>query len=586
MSDNDSKQIDDVTSKTSGLSLNTKAKEFKPTFNAKAPSFVPRVPAAKPAAAAPTAAAVAPKPISISIGGAPAAAKPAPVPAPAAAAPVAAAAPAPREEAKAKQESAPVPKPAAAAAAALERVNEEVDTEEDLMLDEHFKEHLNVIFIGHVDAGKSTLGGQILNVTGMVDKRTLEKYEREAKEAGRESWYLSWALDTNQEERAKGKTVECGRAYFETTKRRYTILDAPGHKNYVPHMLSGAAQADIGVLIISARKGEFETGFERGGQTQEHAILAKTAGVRHLVVAINKMDDKTVEWSKERYDEIILKLTAFLKSVGYNPKTDITYIPISGYTGAGVMDRVGSACPWFTGLSLLETLDGLQTIERKINGPLRIPISEKHSEQGTAVISGKIESGNVKLNQKVIIMPDRLTCEVVGIFGEDENNAENEKQSAVCGDNVRLRLRGVDDEAISQGYVLTDIKNPCHTTRAFDAQLKILDVKNIITAGYNSVLHVHTAVAEVTMTKLLHKIDIKTGRKSRLPPPFVKHKDACTVRIVTNKAICVEKFADYPQLGRFTLRDEGKTIAIGKILRLANPNAGAGAAPSAAAHAS
>ncbi|KAJ2324475.1 translation termination factor GTPase eRF3, partial [Coemansia sp. RSA 2681] len=302
MSDHDYNQIEDVTSKTSGLSLNTKAKEFKPTFNAKAPSFVPRAPAAKPAAAPPAAAAapvVAPKPISISIGDSPAPARAEAAAAPVVAPPVAAA-PAPREEAKAKPESVPAPKPAAAAAAAvLERVAEEVDAEEELMLDEHFKEHLNVIFIGHVDAGKSTLGGQILNVTGMVDKRTLEKYEREAKEAGRESWYLSWALDTNQEERAKGKTVECGRAYFETTKRRYTILDAPGHKNYVPHMLSGAAQADIGVLIISARKGEFETGFERGGQTREHAILAKTAGVRHLVVAINKMDDKTVEWSKE-----------------------------------------------------------------------------------------------------------------------------------------------------------------------------------------------------------------------------------------------------------------------------------------------
>ncbi|KAJ2745805.1 translation termination factor GTPase eRF3 [Coemansia sp. BCRC 34301] len=557
MSGNDNIQIDDVTSKTSGLSLNTKAKEFKPTFNAKAPSFVPRAPAAKPAAAGAAAAAsvAAPKPISISIGGSPAPAK-------AEAAPVAA--PAPREEAKAKTVSAPAPKPAAA----LERVVEEYDADEVFTLDEDFKEHVNVIFIGHVDAGKSTLGGQILFVTGMVDKRTMEKYEREAKEVGRESWYLSWALDTNQEERAKGKTVECGRAYFETAKRRYTILDAPGHKNYVPHMLSGAAQADVGVLIISARKGEFETGFERGGQTQEHAILAKTAGVRHLVVAINKMDDKTVEWSKERYDEIIARLTVFLKATGYNPKTDITFIPISGYSGAGVKDRVGSVCPWFTGPSLLDTLDGLQTIERRINDPLRFTIGEKHSEQGTTVVLGKIESGNVKLNQKVIIMPDRLTCEVVGIFGEDEN----ERQFAVCGDNVRLRLRGVDDEAIFPGYVLTDIKNPCHATRAFDAQIKILDVKNIITAGYNSVMHVHTAVAEVTMTKLLHKLD-KTGRRSRVPPPFVKQKDACIVRIVTNKAICVERYADYPQLGRFTLRDEGKTIAIGKILRLANPNA-------------
>lgn len=162
---------------------------------------------------------------------------------------------------------------------------------------------MNIIFIGHVDAGKSTIGGHIMYLTGQVDKRTLEKYEREAKEKNRETWYLSWALDTNQEERDKGKTVEVGRASFESEKKRFTILDAPGHAGFVPNMISGAAQADIGVLVISARKGEFETGFERKGQTREHAMLAKTAGVRHLVVLINKMDDPTVQWLEDRYEE-------------------------------------------------------------------------------------------------------------------------------------------------------------------------------------------------------------------------------------------------------------------------------------------
>lgn len=153
------------------------------------------------------------------------------------------------------------------------------------------------------DAGKSTIGGQIMALTGMVDKRTLEKYEREAKERSRETWYLSWALDTNQEEREKGKTVEVGRAYFETERKHFTILDAPGHKSFVPNMIGGAAQADLAVLVISARKGEFETGFDRGGQTREHAMLAKTAGVKHLVVLVNKMDDPTVEWDEGRYNE-------------------------------------------------------------------------------------------------------------------------------------------------------------------------------------------------------------------------------------------------------------------------------------------
>lgn len=172
-----------------------------------------------------------------------------------------------------------------------------------IIIRRNFNHYTNSILIYISDAGKSTIGGQIMALTGMVDKRTLEKYEREAKERSRETWYLSWALDTNQEEREKGKTVEVGRAYFETERKHFTILDAPGHKSFVPNMIGGAAQADLAVLVISARKGEFETGFDRGGQTREHAMLAKTAGVKHLVVLVNKMDDPTVEWDERRYNE-------------------------------------------------------------------------------------------------------------------------------------------------------------------------------------------------------------------------------------------------------------------------------------------
>jgi len=192
------------------------------------------------------------------------------------------------------------------------------------------------------------MGGNLLYITGMVDKRTMEKYEREAKDAGRETWYLSWALDSTPQERAKGKTVEVGRAYFETEKRRYTILDAPGHKTYVPSMISGAAQADVAILVISARKGEFETGFERGGQTREHIMLVKTAGVSKVVVVINKMDDPTVTWDKTRYDEIKDKLTPFIKSAGFNLKSDVSFLPVSAYMGNNLKVRVTkSVCPWW-----------------------------------------------------------------------------------------------------------------------------------------------------------------------------------------------------------------------------------------------
>ena len=185
-------------------------------------------------------------------------------------------------------------------------------------------------------------------MSGMVDKRTMEKYEREAKEAGRESWYLSWALDSTPQERAKGKTVEVGRAYFETDNRRYTILDAPGHKTFVPSMISGAAQADVAILVISARKGEFETGFEKGGQTREHIMLVKTAGVNKIIVVINKMDDTTVNWQKSRFEEIRDKLIPFVRAAGFNPKTDVTFIPVSAYTGANLKERVSkSVCTWW-----------------------------------------------------------------------------------------------------------------------------------------------------------------------------------------------------------------------------------------------
>ncbi|KAJ8522970.1 hypothetical protein ONZ45_g479 [Pleurotus djamor] len=426
------------------------------------------------------------------------------------------------------------------------------------------REHLNIVFIGHVDAGKSTMGGNLLFLTGMVDKRTMEKLEREAKEAGRESWYLSWALDSTPQERSKGKTVEVGRAYFETAARRYTILDAPGHKTYVPSMISGAAQADVAILVISARKGEFETGFERGGQTREHIMLVKTAGVAKLIIAINKMDDPTVGWSEARYNEIKDKLTPFVKASGYNPKTDLYFIPVSAYTGVNLKERVNTpAGSWWTGPSFLEYLDVMPMVDRKINAPLMMPISEKYKDMGTIVV-GKIESGHIRKGDNLVLMPNKEPVEIAAMY----NEMEDEVDSAICGDNVRIRLRGVDDEDITPGFVLSSPVKPIHAVSRFEAQLAILEHKNIICAGYSAVLHVHTLAEEVTLTSLLHYFDKATGRKSKKPPQFAKKGQKIVALIETTAPICVERFADYPQLGRFTLRDEGRTVAIGKITKL------------------
>ncbi|KAF8320725.1 hypothetical protein DL93DRAFT_2073376 [Clavulina sp. PMI_390] len=392
----------------------------------------------------------------------------------------------------------------------------------------------------------------------------MEKYEREAKEAGRETWYLSWALDSTTQERAKGKTVEVGRAYFETAARRYTVLDAPGHKTYVPSMISGAAQADVAILVISARKGEFETGFEKGGQTREHIMLVKTAGVTKVVVVINKMDDPTVGWEEERFKEIKDKLTPFIKSAGFNTKTDVIWIPISAYTGVNVKDRATKAqVSWLTGPSLLETLDTIPLIDRKINGPVIMPISEKYKDLGTMVV-GKLESGRVKKGDSLVMMPNKVNVEVLAIYSE----SEEEINYAFGGDNVRLRIKGIEDEDVSPGFVLASAARPVHSVKRFEAQLAILDHKNIICAGYSAVMHVHTLAEEVQLSALLHYFDKKTGRKSRKPPQFAKRGQKIIAQIEASDLVCIERFADYPQLGRFTLRDEGKTVAIGKVTRL------------------
>ncbi|KAG8145573.1 hypothetical protein E2320_012089 [Naja naja] len=345
------------------------------------------------------------------------------------------------------------------------------------------KEHVNVVFIGHVDAGKSTIGGQIMYLTGMVDKRTLEKYEREAKEKNRETWYLSWALDTNQEERDKGKTVEVGRAYFETEKKHFTILDAPGHKSFVPNMIGGASQADLAVLVISARKGEFETGFEKGGQTREHAMLAKTAG----------------------------------------------------------MKNVKKNC----GLPFIPYLDNLPNFNRSVDGPIRLPIVDKYKDMGTVVL-GKLESGSICKGQQL------HNVEVLGILSDDV-----ETESVAPGENLKIRLKGIEEEEILPGFILCDLNN-----------LLIIEHKSIICPGYNAVLHIHTCIEEVEITALICLVDKKSGEKSKTRPRFVKQDQVCIARLRTAGTICLETFKDFPQMGRFTLRDEGKTIAIGKVLKL------------------
>mmetsp|Transcript_34790 Transcript_34790/g.44373 ORF Transcript_34790/g.44373 Transcript_34790/m.44373 type:complete len:655 (+) Transcript_34790:208-2172(+) len=488
------------------------------------------------------------------------------------------------EEAPAATEETTPEPPAAAPKEEPEVKEEEAPTVDSIVesIEADPREHLNIVFIGHVDAGKSTLSGQILYCTDFVDRRTIEKYEREAKERNRESWFLAFIMDTNEEERSKGKTVEVGRAHFESENKRYTILDAPGHKSYVPNMISGAAQADVGILVISARRGEFETGFEKGGQTREHALLAKTLGVIKLIVVINKMDDSTVNWAKERYDECVTKLKPFLRTCGYAVKRDVQFIPISGLVGSNIKDVVDPAvCPWWQDIvasgehnttqpTLLSALDALEVGEhRNPEKAFIMPVLDRYHERGTIVL-GKVDQGTVRSGQQIMIMPTRQLAKVEQVTINDVP-----VNGAKPGENVKIKVNAGVDEVL-KGFVLCDSVHPCRAVTSFIVQLALIETlpeRPLYTAGYPCVLHTHTVETECVCTELLCVIDKKTGKKKRQPHATKGSMLECILTV--EQSICIETYKRLPSLGRFTLRDSGKeqgiTIGIGKVLKLIVP---------------
>ena len=427
------------------------------------------------------------------------------------------------------------------------------------------RENVNVVFIGHVDAGKSTISGQLLLQMHAIDQRIVEKYEREAKENQRESWYLAYVMDNIQEEKAKGKTIEVGRALFATEKRKYTILDAPGHKNYVPNMIAGAAQADVGILVISARKGEFEAGFERGGQTREHAQLAKTVGIRQIVVAVNKMDD--IGWDKARYDDIVAKIALFLKQCGYARK-DLAFLPISGLTGKNLVQRLkpGDGCEWYDGPCLVETLDALEMQHGREKLAFRLPVIDKFKDgRGNNIVMGKVETGMLAVHDQAVIMPTRVPIEILAIT-VDENVVP--LRSAKPGDNIRLCIKGETTDNISAGFVVC--KEPSPAVVAFEAQVVVMELqapKLLFSAGYEAIMHVHTAVEECTVKELIEQLNRTTGKVEKRRPPFVRNHSVVRCVIQMARPVAVECYDRFQQLGRFTLRDGNKSVAFGKILK-------------------
>jgi len=422
------------------------------------------------------------------------------------------------------------------------------------------KVHVNIVVIGHVDAGKSTTTGHLIYKCGGIDKRVIEKYEKEAAEMGKSSFKYAWVLDKLKAERERGITIDIALWKFTTAKYEFTIIDAPGHRDFIKNMITGTSQADVAVLVVAAGKGEFEAGIDANGQTREHALLAFTLGVKQMIVAVNKMDSDSVMYGEERYNEIKEAVSQFLKRIGYNPE-GIPFVPISGWVGDNMIDR-SPKMAWYKGPILLEALDGVTPPERPVEKPLRIPLQDVYKIGGIGTVPvGRVETGKLTPGMVVTFAPVGLTTEVKSIEMHHEQIPE-----ATPGDNIGFNVKNVSVKEIRRGYVAGDSKNdPPKGVENFTAQVIILNHPGEIHAGYAPVLDCHTAHIACKFLQLLQKIDKRNGKVLEENPKCVKKGDAVIAVLEPSKPLCCEGFKEYPPLGRFAVRDMRQTVAVGVI---------------------
>jgi elongation factor 1-alpha len=417
-----------------------------------------------------------------------------------------------------------------------------------------------LVVIGHVDAGKSTTTGHLIYKLGGIDKRTLEKFEKEAQEKGKGSFKYAWVMDKLKAERERGITIDIALWKFETPKYNYTVIDAPGHRDFIKNMITGTSQADVALLVIASGTGEFEAGIAKNGQTREHALLSFTLGVKQMIVGVNKMDDKSVNYSQARFEEIKTEVQGFLKKIGYNPAM-IPFIPISGWAGDNMVDATTNM-PWWKGGTLLEALDGVKEPKRPSEKPLRLPLQDVYKIGGIGTVPvGRVETGILKPGMVVVFAPSTVTTEVKSVEMHHETMPQ-----AVPGDNVGFNVKNVSVKEIKRGYVCGDTKNdPPKESGDFTAQVIILNHPGQIHAGYSPVLDCHTSHIACKFDELLKKVDRRSGKELEDAPKMVKSGDAAIVRLVPQKPMCVETFAEYPPLGRFAVRDMRQTVAVGVI---------------------
>ncbi|MCE4606930.1 MAG: translation elongation factor EF-1 subunit alpha [Desulfurococcales archaeon] len=421
------------------------------------------------------------------------------------------------------------------------------------------KPHMNLVVIGHVDHGKSTLVGHLLFRLGFVDEKKIKELEEAAKAKGKESFKFAWLLDKLKEERERGVTIDLTFMKFETRRYYFTIIDAPGHRDFIKNMITGASQADTAVVVVSARKGEFEAGMSPEGQTREHLLLAKTMGIDKVVVAINKMDATDPPFSQKRYEQVVSILKKFMKGLGYNVDK-IAYVPVSAWTGANLIERDPNM-PWYNGPTLVEALDQLEPPAKPVDKPLRIPIQNVLQVPGVGVVPvGRVETGVLKVGDKVVFMPIGKTGEVRSI---EMHYTKLEK--AEPGDNIGFNVRGITKKDVKRGDVVGHPNTPPTVAEEFTAQIFVIWHPSAITVGYTPVIHVHTASVASRIVEIVAKVDPRTGKVLEEHPDFLKQGDAAIVRFKPIKPLVIEKYSDFPPLGRFAMRDMNKTIGIGIV---------------------
>ncbi len=409
-------------------------------------------------------------------------------------------------------------------------------------------------------AGKSTTTGHLIYKCGAVDQRTIDKLEKDATDVGKGSFKYAWVLDNLKAERERGISIDIALRTFESPTYTFTITDAPGHRDFIKNMITGTSQADVALLLIDSSHGGFEAGISKDGQTREHALLAYTLGVKQMIVVLNKMDDKTVNYSEARYIEIKNEVFAYLKKVGYKPMK-IPFIPISGWEGENLVEK-SIKMPWYHGPNLLEALDNVSPPKRPIDKPLRLPLQDVYKIGGIGTIPvGRVETGIIKPGMQVMFAPTGIISEVKTVEMHSESVPE-----AGPGDNVGFCCKDVAATDLRRGYVASDsTSHPAQGVSSFEAQVIVMNHPGRIANGYAPILDCHTAHVACKFAHIKEKMDRRTGKVVEENPEYVESGDACIVVMEPMKPLCVESFTEFPPLGRFSVRDLRQTVAVGVI---------------------